>query len=251
MNPNIKTFFRNLFMILAGVFLLSACGKSPTKEVDEASSEADILLSGEIWKNPFLNHEPGMPDGGIKMKINPVGRSLAQVFNDSNYKHLEAAEIYGIQPISSIADAWESANRLAEVRSCREYYVDDLTHSMPFLVPSAEKLLKDIGSAFIDSLNSRGGGDYRIKVTSILRTPESVGRLQRGNANASDNSAHCYATTFDVSYAKFICDSPRMPRTQEDLKNLLAEVLLPMMANGRCYIKYEKKQGCFHITVRE
>ena len=116
-------------------------------------------------------------------------------------------------------------------------------------MPEAEQLLHDIGAAFIDSLESRGGGSYRIKVTSVLRTDESVARLRRVNRNATSTSAHIYGTTFDISYAKFICDSVTVPRTQEDMKNLLGEVMKDMRDRGRCYVKYERKQGCFHITA--
>ena len=31
---------------------------------------------------------------------------------------------------------------------------------------------------------------------------------------------------------------------------ILSEVLRDMREQGRCYIKYEVKQGCFHMTVR-
>jgi len=45
-----------------------------------------------------------------------------------------------------------------------------------------------------------------------------------------------------------------MPITREvrndTLKWVLSEVLRDMRQNGRCYIKYEVKQGCFHLTVR-
>ena len=84
----------------------------------------------------------------------------------------------------------------------------------------------------------------------MLRTPRLVKRLRRRNRNAVDTSAHLYGTTFDISYAKFICDSTRVPRTQEDMKNLLGEVVYAMREQGRCYVKYERKQGCFHITCK-
>jgi len=31
---------------------------------------------------------------------------------------------------------------------------------------------------------------------------------------------------------------------------VLSEVLNDMRQNKRCYVKYEVKQGCYHITVR-
>lgn len=117
-------------------------------------------------------------------------------------------------------------------------------------MPKARDLLRDIGAAFNDSLAARGGGSYRVKVTSVLRTRSLVKNLRRRNRNAVDTSAHLFATTFDISYAKFICDSLTVPRTQEDLKNLLAEVVEAQRARGRCYVKYERKQACFHITAR-
>ena len=140
---------------------------------------------------------------------------------------------------------------MVKIASCREYYVDELTHSYPYLVPEAADLLKEIGARFNDSLSARGGGSYRLKITSVLRTPATVNKLRRVNRNATDSSAHQFATTFDISYAKFICDSLTVNRTQEDLKNLLGEVLLAVRGEGKCYVKYERKQGCFHITARK
>lgn len=201
-------------------------------------------------RNRYEAHFDSMPPGGVKMRINPLGGTLGRVFNDSNYLHIAAAEAIGIKPLSGIREAWEAGARLERLQSCEEYYLDNLTHSLPYLVPRAHRLLRDIGSAFRDSLQARGGGDYRIKVTSVLRTPRLVNRLRRRNVNAVDTSAHLFGTTFDISYAKFICDSTRMPRTQEDMKNLLGEVVYAMRQQGRCYVKYERKQACFHITAR-
>jgi len=200
--------------------------------------------------NPYEAHFDSMPPGGVKMKIHSLGGVLGRVFNDSNYMHLATAGKIGIRPISGPRSAWEQGARLERLQSCRDYYLDKLTHSLPYLVPKAHRLLKDIGAAFRDSLQARGGGDYRIKVTSVLRTPRLVRRLRRRNRNAIDTSAHLFGTTFDISYAKFICDSTRMPRTQEDMKNLLGEVVWDMRRQGRCYVKYERKQACFHITAR-
>jgi hypothetical protein len=36
----------------------------------------------------------------------------------------------------------------------------------------------------------------------------------------------------------------------DTLKYVLAEVLRDMRVTGRCHVKYEVKQGCFHITVK-
>lgn len=225
-------------------------------EAQQESTDAGALLAmlnpaDTIRRlNRYESHFDSMPPGGLKMRINPVGGTLGRVFNDSNYLHIESAEAIGIKPLHGIRDAWEAGSRLERLKSCEDYYLDNLTHSLPYLVPKAHRLLVDIGKAFRDSLQQRGGGDYRIKVTSVLRTPRLIKRLRRRNGNAVDTSAHLYGTTFDISYAKFICDSTRTPRTQEDMKNLLAEVVQAMRMQGRCYVKYERKQACFHITAR-
>ena len=222
--------------------------------VETAGATVDVMsilsTSDTVRRlNRYEAHYDSMPPGGRKIHINSVG-PLRKAFNDSNYLHIASARAIGVEPVSGVASAWRARKSLSRLNSCEAYYLDHLSHSLPYLVPSAHRLLTDIGLAFRDSLQARGGGDYRIKVTSVLRTPALVKRLRRRNRNAVDTSAHLYGTTFDISYAKFICDNPSTPRTQEDMKNLLAEVVYAMREQGRCYVKYEYKQACFHITAR-
>ncbi len=192
-----------------------------------------------------------MPDGGcVKMKIYPIGGSFGRVFNDLNQVHVDEAKKLGIAPIESPRSAWRIKRPIKRIESCGEYFVDNLTHSVPYLVPEASSLLKEIGHRFNDSLQARGGGNYRLKVTSVLRTRGAVKKLRKRNINATEESAHQFGTTFDISYTKFICDSVTVARTQEDLKNLLGEVLKQLRDEQKCYVKYERKQGCFHITAR-
>ncbi len=208
------------------------------------------ILSDDDSANPYEKRLETAPDQGCeRIRIHPIGQ-LYKVFNDSNHVQLVAAKALGIKPIENLQGAWKVSRPLARITSCREYYVDELTHSYPYLVPEAASLLREIGGRFIDSLNARGGGNYRIKVTSVLRTPETVRRLQRVNRNATKESTHQYGTTFDISFKEFICDSVGKNRTFEDLKNLLAEVLYDLKINNRLYVKFERKQSCFHITAR-
>lgn len=177
--------------------------------------------------------------------------ALRTAFNDTNDTHLAAAIRTGISPISTLADVWKITRPIVRIASCNDYYVDSMTHSLPYLTPEADALLHDIGRSFADTIAARSGGHrYLVKVTSALRTEASVAALRRRNRNATDSSAHRFATTFDLSYTKFIQCDPNYRISQESLKNVLAEVLADLRERERCYVKYERKTSCFHITVR-
>jgi hypothetical protein len=123
-----------------------------------------------------------------------------------------------------------------------------LHSSIPYLVPRAALLLQDIGQAFYDSLYVKGVSLNQMIVTSVLRSIDDVAKLQRHNGNAMDNSCHLYGTTFDICYNRY---HPVEREVRNDtLKWILSEVLRDKRQEGRCYIKYEVKQGCYHITVR-
>lgn len=227
------------------------CGGTDNAPRDGAkASETIDEIFAEAGPNPYDICLDSAPDGGCqRMRIKDIGPH-GRVFNDSNYLHINEACEIGIDIINSDDDIWQMRHPLVGVHSCREYYIAELTHSYPYLVKEAADLLSDIGSRFNDSLAARGGGNYRIKVTSVLRTPLTVKRLRRVNRNAVDSSAHQFGTTFDISYSKFICDSLGVNRTFEDLKNLLGEILYDLRSEGRCYVKREHHQSCFHITAR-
>lgn len=192
-----------------------------------------------------------MPSKTIKMKVNYLGPSLLKVFNDSNYVHRADAEKIGITPLTDTRSHWQLSRKIVKITTCEDYYIDKLTYSRPYLVPEAAAALREIGHRFRDTIAARGGGDYRIKVTSLLRTPRSVAQLRRRNRNAIDSSVHQLGTTFDISYANFIANSDEIPRSVDDLKGVLAEVLYAMRKEGKLWVKCERKQPCFHITARK
>lgn len=213
------------------------------------SLRAIAILAPRSEDSTWLRHLEGMPGGGQRLQVDRTIR-IGRTFNDKNPAHLRSATRIGITPIDSVEGAWHVGKPVVRVESCADYFVDDLSHSLPYLVPRAEGLLREIGATFRDSLEARGGGAYRVKVTSLLRTHSSVRRLRRRNVNATGHSAHLYGTTFDISYSNFICDSDSVPRTTEDLKLLLAEILRDFQKKGYCWVKHERKQSCFHITLR-
>ena len=181
--------------------------------------------------------------------------SYKRSFPDLNDKHLEVAKTVGIRPLEDREEAESMKEKLTHITDNEFYVVDSLTHSIPYLVPRASALLDTIGSNFLDSLAAKGLNPNQVIVTSVLRTQSDVKRLRRRNGNASANSAHCFGATFDVSWKRFKKVEDEDGRPLQDvgsdtLKLVLSEVLRDLRQAEKCYIKYELKQGCFHITAR-
>lgn len=174
-------------------------------------------------------------------------------FNDLNELHLKEAQRIGIKPVAQRDDAGHTAGKMVEIKSNDLYEVEELKYSVPYLIPQAADLLEAIGSNFRDSLHNLNAPDYKILVTSVTRTEEDVKKLRRRNTNASPNSAHRYGTTFDVSWNRYpkVDEKDTLNISSDKLKMVLASVLRDLKREKRCYIKHERKQGCFHITVRK
>lgn len=174
-------------------------------------------------------------------------------FNDLPDLHNSAAALHGVGPLVARADTALYEDDIVRIPQELEIYrVDKLTHSIPFLVPEAAALLSDICLNFRDSLISKKMPLYRPIVTSIMRTDEDVKSLSRRNRNASEGSVHRYGTTFDIAWTRFDKMNPADERTLDDgrLKAVLGQVLHDLRQRERCYIKHERRQSCFHITVR-
>lgn len=215
---------------------------------DSARKESIAATGSRITRTHSDVAVPQGPRHNDRIRVNNIGK-LWEVFNDSNKYHYACAERIGIAPVHTLSDAFFTRRPLVKIETCDAYYVDSLTHSLPYLVPEASDLLTQIGYNFIDSLARRGGDGYRIKVTSLLRTPMHVKRLRRVNVNSTDSSTHQFGTTFDISWAKFIPADSTRTLHEGDLKNLLAEVLLDLRKEGRCLVKFERKTCCFHVTA--
>lgn len=187
-------------------------------------------------------------------RINSVPNYLA-AFPDTNAVQLVAANKWGVTPVKNRQDAESRKRELVYVGANPYYHVDPLYSSIPYLVPRAAVLLQDIGQAFFDSLYVKGVPMHKLIVTSVLRSQEDVAKLRRRNGNATENSCHLYGTTFDICYNRYrTVENPKGPSRRmvrnDTLKWVLSEVLRDMREQKRCYIKYEVKQGCFHMTVR-
>ena len=96
---------------------------------------------------------------------------------------------------------------------------------------------------------------HKLIVTSVTRSKEDIGKLRNRNRNATENSCHLYGTTFDICYNRYVTVSDPEGKANRSVRNdtlkwILSEVLKDMRERNRCWVKYEVKQGCFHITVK-
>lgn len=212
---------------------------------DDAALEAEASRSNSIFFDK---------DGKeVKHRIFSVPH-FGNTFPDQQDVQIQAANHYGVKPVQNRDEAEHSKGALVYVGSNPFFYVDKLNNSIPYLVPRASVLLQDIGRAYFDSLQIKGIPLHKIIVTSILRTKDDVAKLRTRNGNATENSCHLYGTTFDVCYNRYktvqTAKDPRREVRNDSLKWVLSEVLRDFRERGRCLVKYEVNQGCFHITVK-
>ena len=98
--------------------------------------------------------------------------NFAKEFNDLNEVQLAVAQAVGVPPVEDRDAAEHMKQRLVEIVDNDLYSVDELTHSIPFLVPSAAELLDRIGRNFQDSLSAKG----------LSSPPSCVRRRMSGNS---------------------------------------------------------------------
>lgn len=249
------------FLLITVFVLIGVCTHKDRPINDETTEVSQDMMVDEAddFEGEFL--VPPIPEVSQSQEATPQhhlvqynGRyfSYGKAFADRNDKHLNAAVHNGLNPgPENRAAAAKMCKELCEIHTNRYYVVEDLTHSLPYLVPIAANRLDSIGLEFADILARNDLPTYRFRVTSVLRSGEDIRRLQRCNSNSISNSPHNYGTTFDIGYARFdkltqTCDS----MTDDNLKLVLAQTLLNQQRAGHIYVKYEHKQGCFHITAR-
>jgi len=212
------------------------------------------------------NFEEGAAEGQSEMSAQEESDTIAlrqvyynarklpysKIFSDLNELHLKVADSIGLKSIPGFREEVDTRAGLIQIRDNDFYIVDKLRYSVPYLTRGGEKELNNIARAFRDSLERKNLPVYKLVVSSVLRTEEDVKRLRRsGNPNASDQSAHCYGTTFDITYTRFFREEETDVFMQSyELTKVLAEVLRDERNAGRCLVKYERKEHCFHITSK-
>lgn len=231
---------RYFIAIVAGVLLIViGLPIAVVKSFREGKDLADAGASVEDYVNPTI----------VDLDYRFLG-SYEKTFNDLNPIHLRVAQKLGINPAQIDYSISEGKHAMRRVESDPYLKVARLTHSEPYLIPEAYRLLRDVAADFARRIDHFNIPRHRIIVTSLTRSEAQRAQLAAVNVNAADNSAHCYGTTFDISWSKF---DPVEGIEVSDaiLKKHLAAILIQYRKAGRCYIKHERKQACFHITVNE
>lgn len=227
--------------------------KVPATAAAQAPATVSVVSQQETKDSlPAANEAPTFT--GDKHPIYSVP-TFKNTFPDMQDVQIAAALKHGVKSVENREDAELRKKELVYVGANPYFHIDRLSSSIPYLVPRASVLVQDIGKAFFDSLYMKHIPMHKIILTSILRTKDDIHKLQKRNLNATDNSCHLYGTTVDICYNRYITVSdpdsaPRRKVRNDTLKWVLSEVLRDFRERERCYVKYEVKQGCFHITVR-
>ena len=258
-----QQFARQSIAVLLLALLLTGCGTSkelrryammPALEKRPTTSKASTSGNARTrYSSSDMNYNPPPPFYGTSTTFaaSRVYIDPQYHFGDINSTQLSAARKYGITPLANRQEAAESVGSLCRVGDNAYYTLAPMSHSVPYLTPGAASLLSLIGQRFQQELAKSGYRKHRIVVTSLLRTEADVQRLQRTNSNATRNSCHMYATTFDLSYVRFNrIDTSGSSVDNNTMANILGRVLNELRDSGLCYVKYETQQRCYHITSR-
>ena len=127
----------------------------------------------------------------------------------------------------------------------RGYHLYGLSHSEPFLLPTAREVLEDMANRFADAMEGTADEGASIRITSLTRTQSQQDRLRRRNANAfKGKSSHSYGASFDVAFI----DRPNESVTCPGPTWAMQTILKDMQNEGKILIIPEG--NCMHITPR-
>jgi hypothetical protein len=211
-------------------------------------------------------------DKKLRRVPNLTRKEKSSLQKDVNAVQIARAQQLGVKPGSPIETLTESG-RLVELADTTQYWViRKLTYSEPYVTPSAEAMLIEIGKRFHERLDSLGIPRYRLDITSILRTPEKQSALRKANRNSSRVvSAHEYGTTVDIAYrryappvqdsiggipldaaARMVADSVMIEVGRQraaEMQAVLGRVMTEMQREGLLMVRMERSQTVYHITV--
>ncbi len=180
-------------------------------------------------------------------------KDFSRKLNDRLVDYASAARRSGIVPCKTEEDIRKrvAAGKLVKVKGGKNYVIDRLTHSSPYLTRDSKELLEEIARRFRKKTSEKGLYGTKLIVTSMTRKTENIKKLRRNNSNASENSPHQYGNAFDITYKRFIVKKMVMTNCDHKyMKEALAEIILQMKKEGECWATYERGQNCFHVVSR-
>jgi uncharacterized protein YcbK (DUF882 family) len=180
-------------------------------------------------------------------------KDFSRRLNDRLVDYASAAKQRGIVPCRNDEDIRKrvAAGRLFKVTNGKNYSIDRLTHSSSYLTSDSKKVLDEIARRFREKTSKKRLYGTKLIVTSMTRKTENIKILRRNNSNASVNSPHQYGNAFDITYKRFIVRKLVMTNCDHKfMKEALAEIILQMKKEGKCWATYERSQNCFHVVSR-
>ncbi|WP_111669619.1 DUF5715 family protein [Algoriphagus litoralis] len=229
------------FFIFFSLGTLAMVSYQPELTERFKESYADFL-SEPVPTEPAVLPEPIAP---VKFDISQLLPFKGRIKKDTYEDHLIAAEETGVGTIKDEDQLFNlvCGNFLVEAKVGIGYKVEQLTHSFPYMTPNSKKVLEELGAAF-QALS--GEGNY-FTITSATRTEEQQKNLKRRNRNAADgNSSHSFGVSFDISYIRFNGIREWNQKAQKNLETVLNH----FQQTGKIYVIKERKQSCYHVTVR-
>ena len=188
----------------------------------------------------------------------PIGTVKVDRYRDLNLLHLKHAKTHGIKPFKTNQQLKDEVpmlikeDKLVKISDNQYYRICPLTHSHPYLTPAAKDFLDELGKRFSEKLEEKELPHYYYQISSLLRTDENQKNLRGSNGNASANTSHRYATTFDIPYFTVVKRTllwNEAEVTDGRATKLLSETIGEMRKEGRCVVVTERNERCFHITV--
>lgn len=230
--------YRNLILFAILIVVVSVFIPVNKKESKKTKSKEPTVLECDRSKYATVAIEP------------------KRAFRDLNDIQNEHARANGLKKVyDTNAEFFNDSTRLlnegelVRISNNPHYHIKELTHSFPYTTPETAALLEQIGSRFYLKLKEKSGGNYRLLVTSVLRTEETQNSLMRRNRNASTQSAHLFGTTVDITYKEFYNANTGEIEPSAIAVEALRETMLDLREECRLLVVRERRQAVFHFTV--
>ncbi|GMQ28396.1 DUF5715 family protein [Algoriphagus confluentis] len=210
---------------------------------------------GQLMENHSLSISEEKPDPITRELPIPISVDLPELIEvpklkgslakDAYEDHLSAAEYQGVGIIEAEEMLFDLINnhKLVEINSGNGYRLEPLTHSHPYVTPHSKKVLEEMGLMY-EIL--AGEGNF-FSISSATRTMDQQVNLKKRNRNATaGNSSHSFGVSFDISYIRFNGVKSWDQKAQRNLE----KVLNHFQESGKIFVIKERKQSCYHVTVR-